>query len=319
MPSEAVYSLYIKRENAHEDPIYSCAWTQASTSSDPKAPKKDFIATGGLDCLVKVWQVEKNKLEILHELHGHAMAVMSVAVSPDGHTLATVSIDSTLIIWDLVSGNKVHEIQSGATDMWKVAFSPDGTQVVSGSHSGKILIYGIEKGIVDRVLDTRGKFAVCVDWSSDGKYICSGAVDGTVCIFNVAQGKLIHTVEAHAQTVRSVAFSQNSQSIVTASNDGYVKVYNAASANFQCEVNLKSWVLSACFSKEGRRVAAATADGCVHFISLDNMNTLKSFKEHANMVCEVQFNPAGVRLVSVSKDKCINIYECPVPPKQSKK
>lgn len=83
--------------------------------------------------------------------------------------IATTSMDSTLIIWDLISGNKVHQIQSGATDMWKVAFSPDGMQVVSGNHAGKVLLYGIEKGTVDRVLDTRGRFAVCVAWVSGNK------------------------------------------------------------------------------------------------------------------------------------------------------
>lgn len=51
-----------------------------------RATKKEFIVTGGLDCLMKVWQVEKTKLELMHVLKGHAMAVMSVAVSPDGHS-----------------------------------------------------------------------------------------------------------------------------------------------------------------------------------------------------------------------------------------
>lgn len=29
-------------------------------------------------------------------------------------------------------------------------------------------------------------------------------------------------------------------------------------------------------------------------------------------VCGVQFSPDGSKIMSVSKDKCINIYECPV-------
>lgn len=42
--------------------------------------------TGGLDNLVKVWHFENNRLEILHILEGHCMAVVSVAVSYDGHS-----------------------------------------------------------------------------------------------------------------------------------------------------------------------------------------------------------------------------------------
>ncbi|XP_068622650.1 superkiller complex protein 8-like isoform X2 [Battus philenor] len=310
MPAAAVFSLIIKKENAHDDPIYSCEWAHTNISGEPKGHTTNFLITGGLDGLVKVWCLENNRLELFKTLSGHSMAVVSVAVSPDGHTIASTSLDSTLVIWDLTSGNKVHEIQNDATDIWKVAFSPDGQQIVSGSHSGRIIIFGIEKGNVDRVLDTRGKFS-----SSDGKYICSGAVDGTVCIFDVSQGKLIHTTEAHTQTVRSVAFSKNSQLFVTASNDGFVNVYNSASANLINKIKLKSWVLHACFSKDGSRISAATADGSVYVILLKDMKILKHFQEHSNMVWDVKFSPSNKKLLSVSKDKCINVYECPIPPK----
>lgn len=42
--------------------------------------------TGGLDCLVKVWAIDKNKLELCNTLKGHAMAIVCVAVSPNGHS-----------------------------------------------------------------------------------------------------------------------------------------------------------------------------------------------------------------------------------------
>ncbi|XP_045538858.1 WD repeat-containing protein 61-like [Papilio machaon] len=319
MPAAAVYSLLIKRENAHEDSIYTCAWTQTNISAEAKEQIKHFLVTGGLDGLIKVWHIENNKLELFHTLQGHCMAVVSIAISSDGHTIASASLDSTMMIWDLMSGNKVHEIQSEATDVWKVAFSPNNTHVVSGSHTGKVIIYNIVKGIVHKTLDTRGKFTICVAWSADDKYISSGAVDGTVCIFDVQQGKLIHTIEAHTKTVRSVQFSTNSNLLVTASDDGYVKVYDSASANLVKNVNLKSWVLNACFSKDGTRIAAATADGSVYVILLTDCKILKQFKEHSSTVWDVKFKPTSDHLVSVSKDKCINVYECPIPTKDTKK
>ncbi|KAJ2949484.1 hypothetical protein O0L34_g15405 [Tuta absoluta] len=315
------HSILFKKENAHEDPIYCCAWTKTNTGSGDTKVLTDFIVTGGLDNLIKIWKLVNNKLELLHTLKGHSMAVVSVAVSPDGHTLASTSLDCSLMIWDMTSGQKVHKMQTGATDTWKVTFSPDGSRVVSGSHTGKIIVFSVETGQKERVLDTRGKFAVSVACSPDGRYIASGAVDGTVCIFDVSQGKLMHTIEAHSKLVRSVAFNPKSTQLVTASQDNCVKIFDVASAGLQATLALKSWAVSVCVSPDGHRVATSTADGSVCVALTDGLKLLHTFNEHTDTAWGASFNAEGTKLLSVSKDKSINIYECPIvlPPKNPPK
>ncbi|XP_032514641.2 superkiller complex protein 8-like [Danaus plexippus] len=309
----AAYSLLSKKEDAHDDPIYCCSWASVK-SAEKNGPSKDYIVTGGLDTLIKVWKLDNNKLDLLHTLQGHCMAVVSLAVSPDGHTIASASLDSTLIIWELLSGNKVHEIQTGSIDVWKIAFSPDGNKIVSGSHTGKVTIYDIVNNSIDKILDTRGKFALSVAWSPNGKHIATGSVVGMVYIFDVIQCKLVHTIEAHTQTIRSVKFSPNSNLIVTASNDGSLKIFDVASGNLVSSLTLSSWVVSACFSPDGSSVAAA--DGTVT-IATKNLKQLKTFQEHTDIVWDLDFKPDGKKLLSVGKDKTINIYETPVAKQQN--
>ncbi|XP_049871695.1 WD repeat-containing protein 61-like [Pectinophora gossypiella] len=312
MPAAAVHSILLKKENAHDDPIYCCAWTKTNTTGDSKAQLTDFIVTGGLDSLVKVWKLENNKLELLHSLQGHSMAVVSIAVSPDGYTLATTSLDCSMIIWDMLAGQLVHKIEADMTYVWKVTLSPDGTQIVASSHTGKLDVFSVEFGKLDRVLDTRGKFATCVAWSADGKYIASGSVDGIVCIFDVAQGKILHTIEAHTKMIRSITFSPKCKSVISASDDGNVKIFDVASAGHQYTLQHKCAALAVCASPDGARVASAAADGSVRVAVTDGLHVLHTFTEHTDSVCGVQFNAEGTKLLSVSKDKSINIYECPV-------
>lgn len=96
-----------KEEGAHEDGIWSCAWgrtqpekpaEEEQQEKDPEASREfvineektepapiDFIVTGGLDDLVKVWDIrEDNTLKLRHQLKGHSLGVVSVAVSSDG-------------------------------------------------------------------------------------------------------------------------------------------------------------------------------------------------------------------------------------------
>ena len=51
--------------------------------------------------------------ETCHELRqyqGHTSDLFSLALSPDGHTLATAGHDSTLRLWDINSGQELKNI-----------------------------------------------------------------------------------------------------------------------------------------------------------------------------------------------------------------
>lgn len=53
-------------------------------SHNSDEPPVDYLITGGLDDLVKVWELRGEKLELKHNLEGHSLGVMSVAISSDG-------------------------------------------------------------------------------------------------------------------------------------------------------------------------------------------------------------------------------------------
>lgn len=209
-----------------------------------------------MDDTVKVWNVKDKKLELRHQLSGHSLGVVSVAVSNDGSTIASSSLDSGLCIWSSETGQLLNQTALGPVDLWTVTFSPDGKYVISGSHEGKISLYSVETAKPEVVLDPQnGKFTLsiayvsycCCYWcttgvqvqlkksfiildqhfqSPDGKYIASGAIDGIINIFDVAAGKVAQTLEGHAMSVRSLCFSPDSQMLLTASDDGHMKLYD---------------------------------------------------------------------------------------------
>ncbi|GBP44255.1 WD repeat-containing protein 61 [Eumeta japonica] len=239
MSITTLYYLDLKKESAHDDSIWCCEWTRIEnekTKQDENENSRDstgshdgpedYIITGGLDDLIKIWQLDNGQLELKHKLDGHSLGVVSVAVSPDGKTLGSSSQDSSLILWDIPSGEKLNTMETGPADVWTLDFSPDGKHVISGSNAGKILMFNVENAKQEQTLDTRGKFTLSVAYSPDGKYIASGALDGIIDIFDVSQGKLIHTLEGHAMPIRGLSFSPDSQRLLTASDDGHMKLYD---------------------------------------------------------------------------------------------
>lgn len=144
----------------------------------------EYVITGSVDDTVKVWSHRDGSLRLKHKLTGHSLGVVSVAVNSDGsskididfvcHNLihfffiystgcASSSLDSSLRLWDLESGEKIYNIEVGPVDIWTVCFSPDDKYIVSGSHAGKIHLYNAENGKPEQVLDTRGgKFTLSI-------------------------------------------------------------------------------------------------------------------------------------------------------------
>lgn len=170
-----------KQELAHEESIWSVAWGRTDVpkkpkpedaTADPEASNEssistdqvnDFIVTGSLDDTVKIWDLKDNRLELRKKLTEYSLGVVSVAVSSDGNTIASSSLDSGLCIWKTETGQLLNQTILGPVDLWTVAFSPCDKYVISGSHEGKISLYSVETAKPEQVLDPQnGKFTLSI-------------------------------------------------------------------------------------------------------------------------------------------------------------
>ena len=67
-----------------------------------------------------------------------------MAFSPDGGTLASASGDSTVILWDVKTRERIGEPLAGHTNSVRsVAFSPDGGTLASASQDGTVLLWDL--------------------------------------------------------------------------------------------------------------------------------------------------------------------------------
>lgn len=151
-----------KNDDVTADPDIS---NDSTASVDPVS---DFIVTGSLDDIVKIWDLKDNRLEFRQKLSGHSLGVVSVAVSSDGKTIASSSLDSGLCLWKIETGQLLNQAALGPVDLWTVAFSPCDKYVISGSHEGKISMYSAETAKPEQVLDPQnGKFTLSIAYVSD--------------------------------------------------------------------------------------------------------------------------------------------------------
>ena len=72
--------------------------------------------------------------------------VVTMALSPDGKTLATGSLDSTIKIWDWATGREKRTLRANAPVLPRPAFSPDGSMLACSCHKAWRTVWDLSSG-----------------------------------------------------------------------------------------------------------------------------------------------------------------------------
>ncbi|KAG5477433.1 hypothetical protein CUR178_05136 [Leishmania enriettii] len=157
---------------AHSGPIYTVA----------VAPNDQYVATGGKDKSVNVWNITGKRIYREGSLKGHRRGVSSLAFSPVDRLLASASNDGSVRLWSLVSLTCLKAMQVDRTSVLQLSFFNNGTQIVTGNAEGVLRVWSItsSESVWSAEAHTEKIWALAVEErASSGETIFySGAADG---------------------------------------------------------------------------------------------------------------------------------------------
>lgn len=177
--------------------------------------KRIFAAVN--DNTARVWTVgaaaEGKKLP-------HNYPVASIAVSPDGKTVATLDEGGSLNLWDATTLKKSSSAKHSDTTagLMSVAYSADGKSIVTAG-GGFVKVWdaaGTEKGAAK--LD-----ANCAAFNPDASLIVVGTQDNLVLALNTADMGVKWKAEKHERPVTGVAVSPDGKTAWSCSMDRTVR------------------------------------------------------------------------------------------------
>src|SRR5262245_53981161 len=111
------------------------------------------------------------------EIKAHTALVHSVAVSPDGKTLATAGFDKVIKLWSLEGGTprEVKTLSGHTEPVYCVVFSPDGKTLASSSLDKTIRTWSIPEGKPGHEMKGHTDIVDTLAFSPDGKFLASGS------------------------------------------------------------------------------------------------------------------------------------------------
>jgi serine/threonine protein kinase len=159
---------------AHENAVQAVAFS----------PHGPFIASGGADRTVKLWNPWS--LNVIRTYRGHRDFVTALTFSPDGKLLASADLDGWIRLWS-TSSSRLYRILSGhngrVTDL---AFSPDGELLASAGEDGAVRLWDFRRSRPVRTYT--GAAVKSLAFSPDGKRLAVASVEGSVGLWNTASG-----------------------------------------------------------------------------------------------------------------------------------
>ena len=243
-------------------------------------------------------------------LRGHSRWITSIAISPDGKTLASASLDKTVKVWDLNTGDLLFNLTGHSREVNAVAISPDGSMVVSGSDDDTIKIWHLQTGKLIRTLKEHARDVNSVFISRNGEILVSGSEDRTVKVWQLASGDLLQTLQGRAGMIKSVTASPDGQTVVSGGLDDKIKLWNADKGQLLHTLTGHfGSVNSVTIGPVGQILASGSKDRTVKLWNFETGELLHTLTGHRDAVNSVKISPNGQTLVSGSNDASIRLWK----------
>ena len=247
--------------------------------------------------------------------------VFSVALSPDGVTLAAAAGDRVVILsapdgpvrsWNEENPPEARDLETAHENLvYAVTFSPDGTLLASADQDGRVQVTDLVRGAELWNRHTHTDAVYSIDFSPDGEELVSGGYDGLVQSWSADGGERIDSKKLGPCS--SVAFSpvKGRRVVALGSLDNSVHLWDidAGSLSSVGPPHASS-VEDVAFSSDGRLVASCGLDKAVRVWDLEvDSAAVDARNVHGYLVRSIAFSPDGGWLASASWDKTIRVWD----------
>ncbi len=271
-------------------------------------PNNKEIATGGADCVVRIWNLDKiGEKPII--IPAHKSWIRSIQYSPRDNLLATSSWDGTVKFWETSNWTCVGEFNV-ETRIASIRFNEEGDLLAIGSYDNAIRIWSIND---NRLLKTfPDHFGVVWDvyFSPNGKWVASACTDRIVRIWDVESGESVATLRGHQFAVSSVCFSRSGELLFTGDWQGEIIAWDCRDFKIVYRIQAHNNKIGEIHTSSIKEHFASSADDLkVRIWDCKTGDLIHVFSDATYFTPNLQYSHDGHKIAVGSLDLTLRIWD----------
>jgi WD40 repeat protein/serine/threonine protein kinase len=229
-------------------------------------------------------------------LTGHAVVVQWVTFTPDGKTLISGDVESTVKVWDMATGQERLNLRAGT----HLALSPDGNTLAAVRVGRDLNLWDVATGRRIARVGSVPSQVHCMRFGPSGTQLAVACDDHTVRLFDTRN---IHDLPGHRPAEAwAVAFAPDGKTLATAGDDHTIRLWSVP--GFQQRSVLRghtALVASVAFSPDGRTLASGSFDHTVQLWDVATGRPKTVHHGHTQDIRVVAFSPDGRLLATAAR------------------
>ncbi|KAF8011934.1 hypothetical protein BT93_I0151 [Corymbia citriodora subsp. variegata] len=288
------------------------------------SPDGEFLATGGSDGMVRIWQVTT-----VDASHSHVDTCEENSMShPKGKKSNHASVlMPDQIFW--IDESPLHEFHGHTSDVLDVAWSSS-NKLLSSSKDNTVRLWKVG---CDRCLNVfhHSNYVTCIQFDPlDENYFISGSIDGKARIWGISERRVVDWADAR-DVITAICYQPDGKGIVVGSITGTCRFFEMSGSHLQQDAVIRiqgkkrtfgNRITGIQFSQENSQRVMISSEDCRLRI-LEGTDIISKYKGHPKSVNQMSasFTSSGNHMVSTGEDRVYlwNYDDFGMPPSKSTK
>jgi WD40 repeat protein len=259
---------------------------------------------------IGLWYSARGPHDEFATLSGHTDGVFSLALSPDGTTVASGDGDGTVRLWDVAGQREKFVLRGHEGRVQGLAWSPSGDTLVTGGADKSMRLWDANTGKEIAVWPTLPRQVRVLALSRDGQTLAA-ALDTDISYWKIDNRRERQLLRGHLRPIAGMVFLREGLELASFASDGTVRIWDLAAGR---ELAKMPGPVGHCYgmsvSGDGK-IIACVGGARVHLYDAEKRVPLDSVEPHTRILCGAALSPDGRTLAIGTQEKVVIIWNIP--------